>query len=344
MPADQKHVYDRPLRVYWEVTRACDLACQHCRATAAPERDPSELTTIEGISLIDRLAAVGEPLPRLVLTGGDPLKRHDLFELIAVARDRGLGVSVAPSATPLLTRDAVRALRTAGVEAISLSLDGSTAARHDAIRGIAGTYERTLAAASAAREVGLPFQVNTLVCEHTVDDMPAIHEAVIALGAARWSLFFLVTVGRGQALQPVSAERAERLLAWVAGLGGRPGVRSPVVTTTEAPQLRRIAARHAAGVRDGNGVLFISHTGDICPSGFLELAAGNVRRDDVIEVYRHAPLFLQLRDADGFHGRCGCCDHRWVCGGSRARAFAASGDPLGEDPLCVYDPRVAIAS
>ena len=355
----QPFIYEqRPQRVYWETTRACDLACRHCRAEAAPDPDPAELTTAEGGRLLERLAAFGEPLPHVVLTGGDPLKRKDLFDLIAAARALGLGVSVAPSATPLLTPDALRQLRAAGIDAISLSLDGSTAERHDAIRGIAGTYERTLEAARVARETGLPFQVNTLVCAETFDDLPAIHDHVIAMGAARWSLFFLVAVGRGQVLEPVSAERAETLLGWVAGLSGPPGRGRLVVTTTEAPQLRRVimerrrAARgadaqvapashgsaHRAGIRDGNGILFISHTGEICPSGFLEISTGNVRRDDVVEIYRTSTLFRELRDPDAFGGRCGRCEYRWVCGGSRARAFSTSGDPLAEDPLCLHEP------
>jgi radical SAM protein len=353
-----RFVYEQPLRVYWELTRACDLACRHCRAAAAPDPHPGELTTAEGLQLLRQLAA-REPFPHLVLTGGDPLKRADLFTLITGARALGLHVSIAPSATPLLTGDVLRRFRAAGVDAISLSLDGSNAGRHDAIRGISGTYERTLAAASVARAIGLPFQVNTLVCTETADDLPRIYEQVAAIGAARWSLFFLVTVGRGELLASVTPERAEQILAWIAALS-RPGRGAPVITTTEAPQLRRIvlerrraaaasesngaplaAATHAAGVRDGNGILFISHVGDICPSGFLEVCAGNVRRDDVLEVYSRAPLFRQLRQPDRFGGRCGACEYRSVCGGSRARAYSAAGDLLGEDSLCAYQPRSA---
>ena len=291
---------DRPQRVYWEITRACDLACRHCRAAATPGTHPDELTTAEGRRLLQQLATFADPLPHLVFTGGDPLKRHDLFELIASARDFGFRISVAPSATPLLTRDALLDLCAAGVEAISLSLDGSDAERHDAIRGIHGTYERTLDAAKSARDLGLPFQINTLVCLETVDDLPKIYEQVVAMGAARWSLFFLVSVGRGQVLQAVSPHSAERVLAWIAWLSRRPAHGRLVITTTEAPQLRRVirqqghedtppsggsrAAHHGGGIRDGNGILFISHTGDICPSGFLDIAAGNVRVDDVVSV------------------------------------------------------------
>lgn len=354
-----RFIHERPLRVYWEITRACDLVCRHCRAEAAPDADPGELTPAEGRRVLEQLAALGEPRPHLVLTGGDPLKRRDLFDLIRYGRELGLPISVAPSATPLLTRDALERFRAAGVDAISLSLDGSTAGRHDAIRGITGTFERTLAAAAVARELALPFQVNTLVCLDTADDLPAIYRTVAELGAARWSLFFLVTVGRGRQLESVSPARAEEILIWAAGLGGRPGPGVPIVTTTEAPQLRRIttqrrashadghpvstSAHHASGVRDGNGVMFISHTGEVCPSGFLEVSAGSARAADVVEIYRTAPLFRRLRDPDGFTGRCGGCEFRWVCGGSRARAFSASGDPLAEDPLCTYVPVAAVA-
>jgi radical SAM protein len=355
------YVHDqRPLRIYWEITRACDLACRHCRATAVSEPDPDELNHREALHLIARLAEFGDPLPHLVFTGGDALKRPDLFELITAARQAGFAVSVAPSATPLLTADALLALHAAGVDAISLSLDGSTAPRHDAIRGITGTFERTLAAGRIAVDVGLPFQVNTVVCGDTVDDLPAIYERVQQMGASRWSLFFLVTVGRGRVLQPISAERAESVLEWAAGLAASHRAGTPIVTTTEAPQMRRVVLQrqkaaghtgsdqrrpnHAAGIRDGNGIMFISHTGDISPSGFLEVRVGNVRHDNVVSVYRDSWLFQELRQADRFYGRCGECEYHWVCGGSRARAYAATGNPLSEDPLCTYIPASRLAA
>ncbi len=343
MTATSRFVFDRaPLRVYWEITRACDLACRHCRADAEAVRHPDELDTSQALRLFDRLAAFGDPPPHLVLTGGDPLKRPDLFKLIAAARTRRLKVSVSPSATPLLTPYAVQLLKAAGVEAISLSLDGSTAERHDAFRGVPGTFTRTLAAARVAELVSLPLQVNTLVAAETLADLPAIYELVRDVGAARWSLFFLVTVGRGLVLQPVTAPQAANLMTWLASLAGNG---KPIVTTTEAPHFRRVMQQvggrgrgHAGGVRDGNGILFISHTGDVTPAGFLPTVVGNVRRSDVVALYREAPLFVALRAADGFGGRCGRCELRWECGGSRSRALAASGDPLAEDPLCDYQP------
>ncbi len=351
---NSKVVFDRaPRRIYWEVTRACDLACRHCRAEAVPEREPGELSTGEAGRLLDRLAAFDSPAIHLVLTGGDPLKRPDLFELIERGRMKGLGVSVAPSGTPLLTSEVIAAFKQSGVEAISLSLDGSTAARHDALRGVPGCFARTVDAARAAAEVGLPFQMNTLVSDETLHDLPAIYGVACDLGAARWSLFLLVSVGRGAVLNAITPDACEQLFGWLAGAAIEGG---PVVTTTEAPHFRRVVIQrrqrevglnrraahpvhdHAAGIRDGNGIMFISYKGDVSPSGFLPLCAGNVRRDDPIDIYRSSPLFRGLRDPDGFGGRCGACEFRWVCGGSRARAFAASGDPLAEDPLCRFQP------
>jgi AdoMet-dependent heme synthase len=255
---------------------------------------------------------------------------------------------VAPSATPLLTPAIVRRLRGPGVEAISLSLDGSDAGRHDALRGVPGCFSRTLAAAGAARLAGLPFQINTLVSRETLPDLAAIYEVAKGMGASRWSLFFLVTVGRGTVLDPISAQDCEELFDWLAAL---PGTDGPVVTTTEAPHFRRVllqrdrrpacrrpAHQAAAGIRDGNGIMFISHTGEVYPSGFLPLSAGTVRREDPVSIYRSSTLFRALRRPELLQGRCGRCAFRSVCGGSRARAFAATGSPFAEDPLCRYEP------
>jgi radical SAM protein with 4Fe4S-binding SPASM domain len=329
---------DAPARVYWEITRACSLVCKHCRAEAAPHADPAQLSTRAGKKLLDQLAAAS-PKPHLVLTGGDPLERDDLFELIAHARAIGLDVSVSPSATPRVTEDAIDKLKAAGVSAISLSLDGATSETHDALRGVPGCFERTIAAAKRAAAVGLPFQVNTLVSRETHDELPAIETLVRSFPANRWSLFFLVTIGRGTVLEPIGAQETETLLEWLATRAREPGM---VITTTEAPHFRRVARTgraHGAGIRDGNGIMFIGHDGSVHPSGFLPLSAGNVKLENPIRLYRESELFRSLRDADSFHGRCGECEFRFICGGSRARAWAASGDPLGEDPLCVHQPR-----
>jgi radical SAM protein len=338
--------------VYWEVTRACDLACRHCRAQAAPDPDPGELSAAEGLRLLERLAGFGPPLPHLILTGGDPLKRADLFALIAAAGGLGFEISVAPSGTPRLTTEAIVQLKAAGVDTISLSLDGSDAGRHDGLRGMPGCFDRTVQAARACAGVGLPFQGNTLVSAETLDDLEAICGLASDLGATRWSLFFLITVGRGTVLSPISPSECEGLFARLADWM-RPG--GPMITTTEAPHLRRYAVDHsrraalgegaplegslghAAGVRDGSGIMFISHTGVIYPSGFLPLSAGSVRTEDPVTIYREAGIFRALRRPDLFGGRCGRCEYRDPCGGSRARAYAATGDPLAEDPLCVYE-------
>ena len=334
--------FDRaPLRIYWELTRACALACRHCRALAQPERGPAELTGQESLALVERLADFGAPLPHLIFTGGDPLERPDLFPLIAAARGRGFGVSVAPSATPRLTPRAIAGLAEAGVEAVSLSLDGSDAARHDAIRQVPGCFDRTITAARACTAARLPFQVNTLVCEETLGDLDAIHEIATGLGAARWSLFFLIAVGRGAVLRPITAQACERLFERLLERTGTPG---PVIATTEAPHFRRMAlararaAGHPGGIRDGNGIMFVSDTGEVRPSGFFAYSAGNVRSESPVELYRSSGLFRALRRPDLLGGRCGRCQWREVCGGSRSRALAATGDPLAEDPLCLYEP------
>lgn len=350
----RRYVFDRaPLLIYWELTRACDLACQHCRADAVPDRHPLELSTEEGRRMLRGATAFGHPLPYWVLTGGDPFKRPDLPLLVEEARGLGFGVSLAPSATPLVTREAIRTLARAGVQAISLSLDGSTAERHDALRGIPGCFDLTLRLARYVREEGVSLQVNTLVTAATVDDLPAVYQLVRSLDVVRWSLFFLIRVGRGRLLEEVSPEVAERLCHWLFDLSRE----SPfAIKTTEAPHYRRVAllrmlrdgmslaevARTSVGrgfgVRDGNGIVFVSHVGDVNPSGFLPLRVGNVRGRSLVELYRSADLMVRLRDTDQLRGKCGRCPFRDICGGSRARAYAHRGDSMGSDPLCPYEP------
>lgn len=344
---------ENPLLVYWEVTQACALACRHCRAEAMPWRHPLELTHEEGKQLVRQIAAFGDPRPHLILTGGDPLSRPDLFDLIDYAREVGVEVSITPSATLELTPAAIARLQAHGIQSLGLSLDGSSAGRHDAIRGVEGCYELTIRAADAAAELGIPVQINTLVAEETADDLPAIYELVKRLGVMRWSLFFLIGVGRGRILQGVSPERGEALMHWVYDLAQ---VAPFQIKTTEAPSYRRVALERMRaeelapdairrssvyrgfGIRDGHGILFVSHTGDVYPSGFLPLSAGNVRVNDLVAIYRESPLFSRLHDPNQFKGKCGRCEYRIICGGSRARAFGATGDPLESDPLCPYQP------
>jgi radical SAM protein with 4Fe4S-binding SPASM domain len=339
----------RPLLVYWELTRACELACRHCRAEAVPDRSPDELTTEEGVLLLDRLQGFGPNLPHIVVTGGDPLKRPDLWTLIVEARARGFTVAITPSGTYALSPSIVKRFKDVGVWMMALSIDGSDAEKHDGIRQVPGSFEQTVRAAGWANEAGIPFQVNSLVCEQTADDLPALYARVSSLKAACWTLFFLVQVGRGRGLEEVSPERSERILRWTFE---RAAEKRLDIRTTEAPHYRRVAIglsdgdvarvppaiRRGFGIHDGAGVMFISHVGDVYPAGFLPLPAGNVRKGDPVDIYRDSEVFQELRDPDMLKGRCGRCEYRSSCGGSRARAFAYTGDPLESDPLCPYEP------
>ncbi|HZP97076.1 MAG TPA: TIGR04053 family radical SAM/SPASM domain-containing protein [Candidatus Limnocylindria bacterium] len=354
-----RFVYGRaPMLLYWELTRACGLACRHCRAEAIPARDPLELGTAECLAVLDRIREFGQPLPHVVFTGGDPLRRPDLITLIAAATARGIGASLAPSATVDLTPEVLRAVRAAGARAISLSLDGSSAERHDTFRGVPGTFDATLRATRDARAAGLAVQINTLVTADTVDDLEAIARLLTPLDVMRWSLFFLIRVGRGSGLREVSPARTERLFRWLLDLAERVPFQ---VKTTEAMHYRRVAVRRMEaagldpaaigrtpvgrgfGVRDGNGIAFIAHDGAVYPSGFLPLDAGNVRASSIVDIYRSSQVFASLRDADALTGKCGRCAYRLICGGSRARAYASAGDPLASDPLCPYEPPPASA-
>lgn len=348
------YVYSRaPMLVYWETTLACGLACRHCRATAQPERNPLELTTDEGYALLDEITKFGRPYPHVVFTGGDPLNRPDLHELVRAATARGIGASLAPAATPLLTREILESLHEAGIQNISLSIDGSDAARQDGLRGVPGTFDKTLQCAKWAREVGLPIQVNTLVTDETLADLPAIYELMKSMDIMRWSLFMLITTGRGSALREVSPAESERLNAWAFSLVGEAPFQ---IKTTEATHYRRHAIRQMQaagatpeeilatsvgrgfGIRDGNGIVFINHDGTVNPSGFLPIPLGNVRTSSIVDLYRDHPTMRALREPESFKGRCGMCEYNRVCGGSRARAYAQTGDPLESDPLCPYVP------
>lgn len=352
-----RFVYDRaPKLVYWEATQACALSCVHCRAEAQPRRSLLELSTAEAQALLRQIAAFAiDPLPQLVITGGDPLQRPDLFELIAYGRGLGLSISITPAGTAALTADVIGRLKGAGISSIALSLDGSTPERHDAFRGVAGSFAWTQAGARAIVANDIPLQLNTLVSSRTLDDLPYIYEQVRTWGLTRWALFFLIATGRGEQLAEVTPAQSEQLLNWVGELARDP-VTPFVIKTTEAHHYRRIfvqktrrrlteeailatPAGRGFGIRDGNGIVFISHSGQVFPSGFLPLSAGNVRKTPLADIYCQSDLFRSLRDADQLEGKCGQCAFRTLCGGSRARAYAAHGNPLASDPLCPYQPR-----
>jgi AdoMet-dependent heme synthase len=345
-----------PLVVIWEVTRACDLACVHCRASAIPERESGELTTGEGLALIRQVREFGRPV--FVLTGGDPMKRPDIHELIGAASDAGLPAYLSPSGTPLLSHSSLKRAKDCGLLGVSISLDGSNEEIHDRFRGVAGSFRTSLTGAGSAVALGLKLQINTTLTRHNLQDLPSIAELVAALEARRWTLFLLVPTGRAQAGQQITPKETEEAFAWLYERSKDAPFR---IKTTEGPHYRRVALQRAAtpfesqpsaegsrsrsgggrfipGMNDGSGFLFISSKGIIHPSGFLPLAAGNVRHDSLVRVYREHPLFEALRDPKRLEGRCGRCEFRAVCGGSRARAFALTGNVLAEDPACGYVP------
>jgi len=358
---------EKPFIVIWETTQACDLACVHCRACAQPQRSPFELSTAEAKGLIDQIAEMKVPV--FVLTGGDPLKRLDIHELVQYAHHRGVHTSMTPSATPLLTKEAIAELKRDGLARLAVSLDGSTAEIHDAFRRVLGSYQRTLDAIRWARELDLPMQINTTITRRNLDNFDFMVQLLETLDTVLWSVFFLVPTGRGQSADLVTAEESEmifeklyqtsarvkfdiktteaqhyrRFLLQRRAEERRQGVAS-VTTSVPTAHVFRAAlggdgiARASRGLNDGKGFVFVSHAGEVFPSGFLPLAAGNIRRQRLADLYRDSPLFRTLRDTSQLKGKCGVCEFKDICGGSRARAYALTGDVMAEEPCCVYQP------
>jgi len=366
VPRGHLNFSQRPMLVFWEVTRACQLACFHCRASATEGALPGELSTAEGLNLIDQVAAFGRPYPILVLTGGDCLLRPDLFDLVAHAKKLGVPVALSPSVTPQLTPEKIELMVTSGINAVSISLDGAVPATHDGVRGIPGHFEDTIKAITALSAAGLTVQVNTTVMRANVNELADVADLISRAGAHIWEVFFLVQVGRGVATDAVSPQEHEEICHFLYDASQH----GFIVRTVEAPFFRRVVFRRQEGdpaptstlytalsgrltalmgpaagrpraqtasTRDGKGILFVAHDGEINPAGFLPLPLGNVRDESIATIYRDDPLLRKIRDAE-FTGRCGRCEYADLCGGSRARAYAASGDPLGEDPACPYEP------
>ncbi|HYA96220.1 MAG TPA: TIGR04053 family radical SAM/SPASM domain-containing protein [Terriglobales bacterium] len=358
---------EKPYIVIWETTQACDLACVHCRACAQPQRNRFELSTAEAKGLIGQIAEMKVPV--FVLTGGDPLKRPDIHELVQYAHQRGVHTSMTPSATPLLTKAAIAKLKEDGLARLAVSLDGSTAEIHDAFRRVPGSYQWTLDAVRWARELGLPVQINTTITRRNLDDFEAMVRLLEKLDIVLWSVFFLVPTGRGQTADLVTAEGFEMIFEKLYQTSAR--VKFDI-KTTEAQHYRRFLlqrrveerrqgpasartsvaaaqafpaalggdgiARAPRGLNDGKGFVFVSHVGEVFPSGFLPLAAGNIRKQRLADLYRESPLFRMLRDTSQLNGKCGVCEFKEICGGSRARAYALTGDVMAEEPCCVYQP------
>lgn len=357
---------EAPFLVLWELTRACDLVCRHCRAEAIPQRDPNELSSGEASRLLEEISGFGRPL--VVLTGGDPMRRPDVFELVERGRELGLRMTMTPSATPAMTRPAIARLARAGLSRVAVSIDAASAAVHDGFRGVDGSFEWSRSILEHARAEGLSTQINTTVSRHNYDSIDDVCRLVGQLGVDLWSVFFLVPTGRASLADGLSAGQHERVFERMFRFAEESGMD---VKSTAAPQYRRYllqqrktesavdgsggdapgrwprvvgaavgsgGMRAMASVNDGNGVVFVSHTGEVFPSGFLPVAAGNVRDDSLGRIYRESPLFRGLRDYGTLRGKCGLCDFRDVCGGSRARSLAMTGDLMESDPFCAYVP------
>jgi radical SAM protein len=358
--------YDEtPFLIIWETTQACDLACQHCRASAQPDAHPGELTTAEGEALLRQAKDLGTPI--FVLSGGDPLKRRDLYHLIEYGSRLGLRMATIPAATPLLTEVVVDRLKQSGLSQMALSLDFPTAELHDSFRGVPGAYAKTMQAIEWAHARDLALQINTTLCGRSAPYLEQMVALVKTLGLVFWEVFFLVPMGRGAALGGLTAEQCESIFEVLYRTQKEADF---LVKITEAPHYRRYAAqreqadggapRHPGrrlpsmllrtegpghsiglapqGVNSGNGFLFVSHTGEVFPSGFLPISAGNLRGASLASMYRDSELFRTLRRPASFKGVCGVCEYNGICGGSRSRAFALTGDYLESDPWCAYKP------
>ncbi len=345
-----------PLIVIWEATQACDLSCCHCRASAQPKRHPLELTTAEAQLLIRDVAELRPPI--FIFTGGDPLKRADIFDLVRYAADLNLHPAMTPSATPLLTKHAIAELKKAGLVRLAVSLDGSVPELHDVFRGVSGSYARTLQAIQWANEVGLPIQINTSLHNRNLHDLDNMAELVKNFKLVLWSLFFLVPTGRGQTNDLPTAEEFEATFAKLYKFSQEMPFR---VKTTEAQHYRRFvlqqrSAKNSSAIQeltadavqgipgllpinDGKGFVFVSHVGEVYPSGFLPISAGSVRTQSLTEIYQKSELLVSLRNTANLHGKCHECEFKEICGGSRARAYAVTGDLFAEDPCCSYIPQ-----
>ncbi|HEX9114534.1 MAG TPA: TIGR04053 family radical SAM/SPASM domain-containing protein [Anaerolineae bacterium] len=372
-------VNDRPFLVIWETTQACDLACRHCRAHAHPEHDTDALTFEQGRRLIDQVEALGMPRPMFILTGGDPFKRADIFDLVKYASDRGLPVAVSPSATPLLNPENLQRLKDNGTKAISLSLDASTAEMHDNFRRVPGSYDYTINGWKAARAIGLKLQINTTVTRYNLWDLPRLFALVRELGAMTWSVFFLVPTGRGLPEDEISPADYEAVLNFLydaskyislktteghhykrvvlqrtaleaRGLAPKSYMAlndtydrlmaglAEVTAGTEPPAHPDRMRRAPMHINSGEGFVFISLRGEVFPSGYLPVSVGNILEKPLGDIYRESPLFQALRDPSQLKGRCGQCEFNGICGGSRSRAYAVTGDVLAEEPFCSYQP------
>ncbi|WP_121609617.1 TIGR04053 family radical SAM/SPASM domain-containing protein [Mesobacillus foraminis] len=356
-----------PFIVIWELTRACQLKCLHCRAEAQFRRDPGELSLEEGKALIDQIYEMNNPL--LVFTGGDPLMREDVFDIAAYAVQKGVRVSMTPSATPNVTKEAIQKAKDVGLSRWAFSLDGPNSEIHDHFRGTSGSFDLTMERIDYLHQLEIPIQINTVISRYNIDQLEEMARLVEKLNCVLWSIFFLVPTGRGQEKDMISPAEHEKVFIWLYQLSQR--VKFDIKTTA-GQHYRRVViqqkmreareqngeidyldamtrqgltgsidglGRAPKGVNDGNGFVFISHTGNVFPSGLLPVKAGNIREQPLADIYRYSPIFTSLRNPDQYKGKCGVCEFRHVCGGSRSRAYAMTGDYLESEPFCVYIPK-----
>lgn len=359
---------ENPFIVIWELTRACQLHCLHCRAEAQHHRHPLELTFEEGKKLIDDIYEMDNPM--LVFTGGDPLERPDVFDIAEYAIQKGIRVSMTPSATPNVTKEAMKKAKDIGLSRWAFSIDGHCAEVHDHFRGTEGSFDLTMNAIRYLNELDMPLQINTVISKYNYDYLDEMAEMVENLNSVMWSVFMLVPTGRGKEEDMISPAEHERVFRWLYQLSKRVPFD---IKTTAGQHYRRVViqqkmreqkslsdsehifyedainqgktgqidglGRAPKGVNDGNGFVFISHTGDVYPSGLLPIKAGNVRRTPLAEIYRESEVFQNLRNPDKYKGKCGVCEFRHVCGGSRSRAYNVTGDYMESEPYCVYIPK-----
>lgn len=354
-----------PYIVIWEVTRACQLKCIHCRADAQNRPDPMELSPEEGLKLIDHIYEMGNPM--LVFTGGDCMMREDLFELAEYAVKKGMRVSMTPSATDNVTKEKMERAKEAGLSRWAFSLDGPTPEIHDHFRGTPGSFNLTIEKVKYLNELKMPLQLNTVISRYNYEYLEQMAELMKELKVVMWYIFLLVPTGRGQLDACLTPAEHEKVFRWLYELSKT----APYdIKTTAAQHYRRVVfqqktrehsvnkdeiryedtltkdmasvidglKRAPKGVNDGNGFVFISHTGDVMPSGLLPLVGGNVREKPLADIYRDSQIFKDLRNPDQYKGKCGVCEFRYVCGGSRSRTYAVTGDYMGSEPFCVYIP------
>ena len=339
--------------VAWETTRNCNLACVHCRASATMGPHQGELGTKEALRILDQIAEVGQPI--IILTGGEPLLRSDIFKIARYGTDLGMRMVMALNGT-LITAKVAQQLVDAGIQRVSVSLDGSSPETHDRFRQVKGAFEGTLKGIDFLKKVGLDFQINTTITKTNLDQIPRIQRLAVDLGAVAHHIFLLVPTGRGKYIvdQEIDAAEYERTLNWFYDQREKTPLQ---LKATCAPHYYRILRQRAKedglnvsfqthgldavtrGCLGGIGFCFISHRGIVQPCGYLDLNSGDLRQTSFAEIWQHSDIFVQLRDYDKLKGKCGPCEYKRVCGGCRARAYEATGDFMSEEPLCSYQPR-----